>query len=963
MPRGRKKTKKVAGQKRQRQPAKESVSRPKKYKQWTDESMQGALKAVAEGMGVNRAALEYGVPRTTLKDRVAGRVQHGCKSGRSPYLTLEEEQELVDYLITCSDIGYPKRRDEVIGIVRKTLQNKRGNLVEKFNGKGWWLRFMERWPKLALRKGDALAQPRANAVTETNVHQYYSPLEKTMQENDILNCPSRVYNMDESGMPLDHKPPKVVVPKGTKKVHCRTSGNKAQITILACGNAAGYVIPPMVIFEGKRLNPEWTKGEVPNTLYGMSEKGWTDMELFHYWMTNLFIPNIPPARPVLLLLDGHSSHYEPDTIRIAQNEGIVVLCLPPHTTHVSQPLDVSFFRPLKAYWSDACHKYMQDNPGRVVTKYQFSALFSQAWYKAIKPDNIISGFQKAGICPFNPKAVAAPPPLSSVGESASESHGQSSSNSILSREKHELFTTRFENGYDIYTDEEYVAWLNENHPESIPSEICLKSDNVDSMDDSDMEEMDIFTYARSDPYDPFELAYPMDEREQNHNEIEDHTMEDDPYFLIESSIVTPLVIAGDFSPPFTSASDLTSLSITATCSSHVTSPLNGSDLTSPSVADTYSNHVTPPSKSSDLTSPSITATCSSHVTSPVNASDLTSPSIADTYSSHVTPPSKSSDLTFPSISVSCPSQVTSSSIADTCSSHMISAPDAIASASDLVSPSTGLLHVSPLSSATISTSTTLTVTTTPSNSTCTVVSVHPSLTTPDSGVTTPSCAQSSSRLGSTRKVLSPITQFLTYPSVSSCTPKSTKQSTKGSCARVLTSSEAIAIMEAKEKKKQDDIIAKENRKKEREQKKLLREAEAKRKADERERKVIERQRKATERAAERERKAAERKREAQERELKKKAKMETRRTCKRVSNKENKVPIDDFQGLQQAEINQNECAVCLGVYDDDLTDGVLQKEWIRCTNTDTCGLWMHCECLNKDSNDNYVCLTCNTTFA
>jgi len=84
--------------------------------------MQGALKAIAEGMGVNRAAMEYGVPRTTLKDRVAGRVEHGCKSGRSPYLTHEEEQELVDYLITCSNIGYPKKRDEVIGIVRKTRE-------------------------------------------------------------------------------------------------------------------------------------------------------------------------------------------------------------------------------------------------------------------------------------------------------------------------------------------------------------------------------------------------------------------------------------------------------------------------------------------------------------------------------------------------------------------------------------------------------------------------------------------------------------------------------------------------------------------------------------------------------------------------------------------------------------------------------------------------------------------------
>lgn len=167
--------------------------------------------------------------------------------------------------------------------------------------------------------------------------------------------------MDESGLPLDHKPPKVIALRGTKKVHCHTSGNKMQITVLACANAVGTAIPPMVIFEGKRLNPEWTKGEVPCTLYGMSDKGWTDMELFSFWMKDLFLPNIPPTRPVLLL-DGHSSHYEPDTIRYAAENGVIILCLPPHTTHVSQPLDVSFFKPLKTYWSEVCHRYIQDNP-------------------------------------------------------------------------------------------------------------------------------------------------------------------------------------------------------------------------------------------------------------------------------------------------------------------------------------------------------------------------------------------------------------------------------------------------------------------------------------------------------------------------------------------------------------------------------------------------------------------------
>ena len=96
--------------------------------------------------------------------------------------------------------------------------------------------------------------------------EYYDLLKMTLKTHGLMNLSSRIYNMDESGMPLDHKPPKVVAPKGMKKVHCRTSGSKGQITIIACANAAGSIIPPMVIFEGKRLNSEWIKREVPNTL-------------------------------------------------------------------------------------------------------------------------------------------------------------------------------------------------------------------------------------------------------------------------------------------------------------------------------------------------------------------------------------------------------------------------------------------------------------------------------------------------------------------------------------------------------------------------------------------------------------------------------------------------------------------------------------------------------------------------
>ena len=68
--------------------------------------MSKALDLVVESkMGINRAVLECGVPPTTLKDRITGRVAPGCRMGKKPYLTEEEEKELVSYVANCAKMG------------------------------------------------------------------------------------------------------------------------------------------------------------------------------------------------------------------------------------------------------------------------------------------------------------------------------------------------------------------------------------------------------------------------------------------------------------------------------------------------------------------------------------------------------------------------------------------------------------------------------------------------------------------------------------------------------------------------------------------------------------------------------------------------------------------------------------------------------------------------------------------
>ena len=189
-----------------------------KLRQWSDESMLGAIRAVREGeFGVNRAALEYGVPRTTLKDRLSGRVTHGSQSGAKPYLSREEEKELFDFLITCSNLGYGKTRKEVMLLV-EGIMKKKGRSLDKPISNGWWLRFLEWWPKLSLRKGDSFSVARDKMTSPEVFDGYFKLLKETLEKNDLMHKPSQIYNCDESGMPLEHKLPRTVSPKGVKKV-------------------------------------------------------------------------------------------------------------------------------------------------------------------------------------------------------------------------------------------------------------------------------------------------------------------------------------------------------------------------------------------------------------------------------------------------------------------------------------------------------------------------------------------------------------------------------------------------------------------------------------------------------------------------------------------------------------------------------------------------------------------------
>ena len=82
--------------------------------------MEASLKAVKCGSGVNRAAIDHGIPPTTLKDRQRGRMEN---SEMHRYLNTEENK-LANFLIQCYSVDYGKTRRDVMKIAEKVAMEK-----------------------------------------------------------------------------------------------------------------------------------------------------------------------------------------------------------------------------------------------------------------------------------------------------------------------------------------------------------------------------------------------------------------------------------------------------------------------------------------------------------------------------------------------------------------------------------------------------------------------------------------------------------------------------------------------------------------------------------------------------------------------------------------------------------------------------------------------------------------------
>ena len=369
-----------------------------------------AVAAVKEaGVPLREAARRFNIPIETLRRRVIGTVALDTRPGPSTVLSKEEEDLLSKYVVDMADMGFGLSREDVMRmafvIAEKT--GKQHPFKDERAGRGWYEGFKSRHPYLTLRAPQPLSYCHVLCSNQVVVDDFFGKLGAICGRLNLLSKPMQVYNSDETGINVVYKPGKVLAMVGRKNVYSLSAAERGKNhTILACVSAAGVSLPPLMVFPRKRCVPDSMKvGAPPGTLFMVSDYGWMTKELYLQWFQE-FIKWIPPARPVLLIQDGHCSHVSIELIELAKANSIHLLCLPPQTTHILQPLDVGVFKSFKSVFSQACHKYVMKQPGRVVTTDVLASLVGEAWPQSFNPLNIMSGFRKCGIQPFNPGEVS-----------------------------------------------------------------------------------------------------------------------------------------------------------------------------------------------------------------------------------------------------------------------------------------------------------------------------------------------------------------------------------------------------------------------------------------------------------------------------------------------------------------------------------------------------------------------------
>ena len=377
--------------------------------QYGEEMLATALEAINQGMPLIRASQEMGIPARTLRRHRDQRTTMPgvLRLGRhTPTLSVALERQIHDHIQYMEKALYGLTPRDVRRLAFDVAEaagiNHPFNKTSKMAGKDWLAGFFARYHDLSIRVPQGTNLSRAVAFNRPKVQQFFDVYKELLTE--VSGTPSRIWNMDETGITNVQRPSKIIATKGQRTVGKMTSGERGStVTVICAMSAAGAFSPPMFIYPRKRMIAALLNGAPPQSVGYTSATGWTDSNLFINWLEHFVrFTNASKSSPHIIILDGHHSHKTLSAITFARDNGLHLLTLPPHCTHRMQPLDRTYFKSLKSGYNTASDGWMVAHPGKRISFYDMAGIFGTAFLRTTMPDKAIQGFKCTGLWPFDP---------------------------------------------------------------------------------------------------------------------------------------------------------------------------------------------------------------------------------------------------------------------------------------------------------------------------------------------------------------------------------------------------------------------------------------------------------------------------------------------------------------------------------------------------------------------------------
>jgi hypothetical protein len=275
-------------------------------------------------------------------------------------------------------------------------------------GKRWAERFVTRSDELKMAFNRAKDRQRILQEDPEVIGAWFKLVEETKAKYGVHD--DDVHNFDETGFQMGVIGSMKVVTGSERRARPELvqPGDREWVTVIQSICAAGYATPPFIIYKGRvHISAWYEETDIPHHWkLSVSENGWTNNALGLEWLKHFNAHT--KARQVggyrLLILDGHESHLNQGFKDYCLEHKILTLCMPPHSSHILQPLDVVCFSPLKRRYSQRVRDLARRRVFHI-NKEGFLPAFKAAFFDVFTEENCQKAFEASGLVPTDAQVV------------------------------------------------------------------------------------------------------------------------------------------------------------------------------------------------------------------------------------------------------------------------------------------------------------------------------------------------------------------------------------------------------------------------------------------------------------------------------------------------------------------------------------------------------------------------------